>query len=114
MSASRGRSFFTVCGAVCGYALGYAAPTFARLPNLYYDPIAHRFLIGERPGPIPMGYLGQILWGLGASLLGAVLALVITSLPGREPGAQAYRLAAAWTMTAVGVVGAYFTWNNWP
>ena len=114
MKPDRGRPFFAACGAVCGYALGYAAPAFARLSSLYYDPLAHRFLFGPRPGPIPMGYLGQVLWGLCGGAIGATVAVALTSLSPREPDARAYTLTATWTLTAVGIVGAYFTWNNWP
>ena len=93
---------FAICGSVIGYALGYAMPAFSRVPNLYYDPLAHRFLFGQRPGPLPMGYLGQVLWGIGGALvLGSgtwgLTALARTDADGS--GDRASRLTSMWTIT---------------
>lgn len=111
-SPPSGRAVFVLCAAAIGYPLGYALPAFAQLPNLYYDPIARQYLFGARPGPLPMGYLGQVLYGVVA----AVLAGSVTALwsRGRPAGDSAIHLATSWTLAALLLVGAYFTWNNWP
>ena len=103
---------FALCAAAIFFALGYALPAFAQLPNLFYDPIARGFSFGARPGPLPMGYLGQILYGLVAGLTAGGVTLFAAR---RRPASdEAIRLATAWTLAALVLVGAYFTWNNWP
>jgi hypothetical protein len=105
------RAYFAACGALIGFAFGYALPVYAHLPNLHYDPLAHRFLIAAQAGRIPIGYYGQLLWGAG----GAAVAGAIGALLGRtRRGDQALLLAAAWTLSAIAIVGAWFAWNNWP
>jgi hypothetical protein len=107
------RAYLAGCAAIIGFALGYALPAFGRLANLYYDPIARRFLVGARPGPLPMGYLGQVLWGAGCALAGAGATWAVVGRR-RAPSESSLGLAAAWALTALVLVGAYFTWNNWP
>src|SRR5262249_55705520 len=74
----RARAYLAGCAAAIGYAIGYALPAFARLGNIYYDPIARRFLVGPWPGPIPMGYYGQVLWGFAGGLTAAGVTMVAT------------------------------------
>ena len=108
------RAYLAACAASVAFGLGYALPPFFHAPNLYYDPVARRFLLGARLGPLPMGYYGQVLWGLG---LGAGAGLAAWALCGRrrrEPSPATLTLATAWALTSFVVVGIYFTWNNWP
>ncbi|MSP58963.1 MAG: hypothetical protein EXR72_01250 [Myxococcales bacterium] len=105
------RAYLAACAAAVGFALGYALPVYAHLQNLYYDPIARQLLVGAWPGPVPMGYLGQILYGLGAALIAVGIIRVVVR---RAPSATVIALAGAWALTAIVLVGAYFTWNNWP
>ena len=106
-----GRAFLGSCAALIGYALFYALPVYARLPRPFYDPIARRWFIAAGSTPIPMGYLGQVTWGLGGALLFATIALLLARRP---PTARAFALGAAWTLTTIAIVLGYFTWNNWP
>ena len=108
------RAYFAGCVALIGFALFYALPVYARLPRIFYDPVAHRWAMAVTLGPIPMGYVGQCAWGVGGALLTAGLAHVVLSRRTAEPSAQTYGLFAAWTLTAIAIVLGYFTWNNWP
>jgi len=107
------RAYLAICGAMIGWALGYAIPGFAQVRSLYYDPLARRFLVGMRPGLLPMGYYGQILWGAAGAIAGLAIALAIGARR-RAPDDSTIGLAGAWALTALLLVGAYFTWNNWP
>lgn len=111
---ARSRVYLVGCAALIGYAIGYALPAYARLPSLYYDPLARRFLFGARPGPLPMGYLGQVIDGVLGGLVAASVVALATMRGRAEPGESSLGLAAAWALTALALVGAYFTWNNWP
>ena len=106
------RIYFVSCAALIGFALLYALPIYAHLPHHYYDPIAHHWLWTGSAGPIPMGYFGQILWGVTGALLAAGVASVVTRFL-RAASERAHLLWGAWALTAVIVVIGYFTWNNW-
>jgi hypothetical protein len=108
------RAYFVGCAALLGFALGYALPIYAHLPKPFYDPVARRWIMAVSLGPIPMGYVGQIVWGGGAALVASAIAWMTLSRSSREPSDSTYGLFAAWTLTALGIVAAYFTWNNWP
>lgn len=108
------RAYFIACGAVIGFALTYTLPIYAQLPHHFYDPVARRWQWARNLGPIPMGYVGQIVWGIAGALVAAGVAGLIVSRRTREPSERAYGLWAAWALTALAIVGAYFTWNNWP
>ncbi len=125
MSGRRGLSL--TCAAVIGWALGYALPVYGRLPNLFYDPQHRAWFVGARTGPVPMGYYGQLLFALCGAGLGVAVARLFawrdrpgagssaaTSGSGDGSGPGVAGLWAAWMLTAVAVVGAFFTWNNWP
>lgn len=108
------RVFFSACAALIGYVIGYALPIYARLPRAFYDPIGRQWHWARGLGPIPMGYVGQILWGVAAALGCAGLAWLATSRRSREPEERSFTLWTAWALTALAIVIGYFTWNNWP
>lgn len=110
-AAAPGRAFVSCCAGLIGYAIFYALPNYAQLPRPFYDPLARRWLIMATAGPIPMGYLGQILWATVGALVSAAVA---SRLARRPPSARAFVLGAAWTLTMLAIVLGYFTWNNWP
>lgn len=105
-------AYVALCAALIGWGLGYALPAYARLPSLFYDPQPGRWVLGARPGPIAMGYYGQILYGLAGALLAAPLGALVGRRRGLAPGDAG--LLAAWTLAVLALVGAWFTWNNWP
>jgi hypothetical protein len=105
------RVFFACCAGLIGFALAYTLPIYARLPRPFYDPLARRWFIAASSTPIPMGYVGQIVWGLVGALVCAGAAWAIARKP---PSPRAFALGAAWTLTAIAIVLGYFTWNNWP
>jgi hypothetical protein len=108
---SGARAYFAGTSALIGFAIAYALPIYARLPHAFYDPIARRWLWTRVAGPIPMGYVGQLEWGVAGAVLAGALAAALVR---REPSERAYGLFAAWALTAIAIVIGYFTWNNWP
>jgi hypothetical protein len=108
------RAYFVGCGALLGFVLAYVLPIYARLPKATYDPLLRRWAWAVSLGPIPMGYVGQCLWGLIGALVGAGVANVAIAGQRNEPSETVYGLFAAWVLTAIAIVGGYFTWNNWP
>lgn len=108
------RAYFAGCAALIGFALLYALPVYARLPRTFYDPVARSWHWTRGMGPIPMGYMGQVVWGIGGALLFAGAAGLITRRMKQTPSERAFGLWAAWALTALSIVIGYFTWNNWP
>lgn len=108
------RIYFISCAGLIGYALAYTMPSYAHLPHLFYDPSTRKWLFATNLGPIPMGYVGQAIWGVAGALIAGGIAGVITSRMRHEPSQQAWSLWGAWALTAFAIVMAYFAWNNWP
>jgi hypothetical protein len=108
------RAYFVGCAAIMGFALAYVLPLYAQLPHHFYDPMARRWVWASSLGPLPMGYVGQLAWGVGGAALTAALAGLTVTRMRREPSERAYALFAAWSLTALLVAVAYFTWQNWP
>jgi uncharacterized membrane protein YeaQ/YmgE (transglycosylase-associated protein family) len=108
------RVLYATCAGLVAFALCFALPIYARLPRAYYDPIGRRWFFADHATPIPMGYVGQILWGIAGALVAAALAMLLTARTRRAPSERAFVLGAAWTLTAIVIVLGYFTWNNWP
>jgi hypothetical protein len=108
------RVYFAGCAALIGFVLAYALPIYARLPSTFYDPVARRWQLAVKLGPIPMGYYGQILWGISGALVAGGASAALLARRSRAPSENAYALWAAWALTAVVIVLGYFTWNNWP
>ena len=104
------RPITRVALAVIGFCAAYLVPSYARAPNLFYDPLAHRWLFGASPGPIPLGYVGMCLYGIVGALVGAAIAQV---LPARL-SLRTVALLAAWTIAALWLTLAYFVWSLWP
>jgi len=107
-------AFFGVCGAVIGFAIMYTLPIYARLPRTFYDPVARRWFFAANSTPIPMGYVGQIIWGIAGALIAGGIAMMIGARMRSAPSDRAFALGSAWTLTAIVIVLGYFTWNNWP
>ncbi len=108
------RAFYATCAGLVGFVLLYTLPIYARLPRTYYDPVARRWFFAANATPIPMGYIGQIIWGIAGALVAAGVAMMIGSRKKRTPSERAFALGTAWTLTAIVIVLGYFTWNNWP
>jgi hypothetical protein len=111
---SAGRVYLAACAGLVGFAFAYALPIYAHLPRNYYDPLARRWFFAASATPIPMGYVGQIVWGVAGALVAAGVTMMVTSRKKGTPSDRAFVLGAAWALTALGIVIGYFTWNNWP
>ncbi len=114
-ATARSARYLALAAAAVGWALGYALPVYARLPNVFYDPARRRFFVARSGGALPMGYYGQLLFAAAAALLLGGLAFAASRR--RASGAisaRAIGLAAAWALTALALAFAWFTWNNWP
>ena len=109
-----GRVYLAACAAIIGFAFGYTLPIYAHLPRTFYDPVARRWFFAANSTPIPMGYVGQIVWGISLSLIAAGATMMITSRRSRALSDRAYALGGAWSLTAIAIIIGYFTWNNWP
>jgi hypothetical protein len=109
-----GRVFYAACAGLIGYALFYTLPIYARLPRTFYDPVTRRWFFAANSTPIPMGYVGQIVWGVAGALIGAGLAMALSSRKASPPSERAFVLGTGWTLTVIAIVIGYFTWNNWP
>lgn len=107
--------FASACAAaLIGWALGYGLPVYGHFSSLWYDPQRRAWLLGPRPGPVPMGYYGQLLWALGGAALGLLVFVLIDRLGVRRSPRPSASLPTAWALTALLLVGAWFSWNNWP
>jgi hypothetical protein len=109
-----GSAYIAGCAALIGFALAYALPVYAGLPRTFYDPVARRWQWSAALGAIPMGYFGQIAWGIAGALIAGGVAMTLLSRRRARPSERAYALWGAWALTAWIIVVAYFTWNNWP
>lgn len=108
-----GRWIAAAGGTVMGFSVGYALPTYARLPLLIYDPVARSWKWAAMAGGVPMGYYGMLLYGI----VGALVGFALSNLFFRRENALAGRwksLWSAWTLTLALLVMSYFAWGNWP
>ena len=113
----RGRVYYAACAALVGFALTYTLPIYAHVPHTYYDPVARRWFFAANATPLPMGYIGQIIWGIAGALIAAGVTMMVTARRRSStegPSERGAALGAAWALTAVAIVIGYFTWNNWP
>lgn len=111
------RAYLLGAGAVIGFALAYALPIVAEWPLAIYEPLAHRFSLGLPAGGVTLGYFGQVLWGLFGGLCGGLIGAGMglgAAWRGKPLTETTSILAAAWALTALLLVGVYFTWLNWP
>ena len=106
------REVFRAGAAVIGFVLAYALPPYAKLPNLFYDPVGRRFFVSATAGAVPMSYYGLLIYGSVGAAIGFLLA---TAAVRRDTvGESVHLLWPAWVATSVLIVMAYFAWGNWP
>ena len=113
-SGDGSRAAVVAAAALIGFALAYAVPVVLGSSNLVYDPLARRFLVAARPAALLMGYYGQLLHGLVGALALGLLAGLVVARRRRPPAPATTSLLSAWALTLLALVGAYFTWQNWP
>jgi hypothetical protein len=109
------RVYVAACAGVVGACLTYGLVDYARLPRLVHYQAEHELRLEARAyGAAPGGYVGLWVWALAAGVVAAALATAFMRARRQPLGEGALGLWLAWAMTAFGLVGAYFTWNNWP
>ena len=110
MSEPNERHVIRVSLTLIGFCLADVLPSYAQVPNLFYDPLARRWLFGPSPGPIPLGYLGTVAYGVVGACAGFVASLAIR----HTPSPRTFGLFGAWALSALWLSVAYFTWSLWP
>jgi hypothetical protein len=101
--------------AVIGWVLAYALADWAGWPRLTYFPYERDWqLVSGAAGPVPITYVGMVLWGVGGSLCGAAIAALACRLWRRPLPPRVLPLLGLWAVTAFLYGGTYFMWNLWP
>lgn len=109
------RVYLSVCCAVIGFCLAYVLCDYSLWPRLTYFPYERDFAwVSEPPGPLPMMYLGTVLWGVSGAAVGALLGLLGTGFARRELGERWLILAGGWALATFAYAGLYYTWGLWP
>jgi hypothetical protein len=102
------------CAGVIAYMLAYVATDYAALPHLYYRPHQRDWQLAGRLSGLPAGYVGLWLWATLAGLAAGGLTHVGLRWRRAPVSDRALALWLAWTVTAVVLALAYYTWHNWP
>jgi hypothetical protein len=110
---NRARVYLGTAAGLIGFSLFYTLPIYARLPRTFYDPVARRWFFAAGATPIPMGYVGQLIWAVAGALMAAGATMMVAGRK-QDAGERACILGAAWALSALVIMVGYFTWNNWP
>ncbi len=109
------RAFVIAMCAIIAGAFAYAACDWGHWPKLHYLILAERFTFDAPSSPsTAIGYLGNVAWGLGGALCGALVGAVLSKLVPRPWSDRAMHLVGAWALTAIILAGGYYTWSLWP
>ena len=109
------RVYVAACSGVIGFCLGYVLCDFGAWPRLTYFPYEGQWsLVAGPPGPIPMAYVGTIVWGLAGSALAAAAAYGACRMLRRPISDRWLHLWGAWALASFFYGGLYYTWNLWP
>jgi len=109
------RIFVTACAGVIGYVLAYVLSDFGQWPKLTYFPLEGEWQWKETPGgPLPMPYVGMVLWGLVGGAAATVVATLATRARSKPVADTMLRLWGAWALSAFAFGALYFLWNLWP
>jgi hypothetical protein len=106
------RAYTIAMCALIGAAFAYSACEWARWPRLTYFPVTGDWaVVPPTATSITITYLGVVLWGLGGLAVGALVGAGLTRVIKTE---RFNALLGAWAITAILLVGAYYTWSVWP
>ncbi len=108
------RAYVIATCAIIAAVFAYAACDWARWPRLTYLPVTGEWTLSAPAGAVAVTYLGVVLWGLGGLCVGAIIGAAICRIWNKPLGDRMISLLGAWAITAVLLVGAYYTWSMWP
>jgi hypothetical protein len=108
------RAYAIATCALIGAAFAYAACDWAQWPRLTYLPVQGAWTISAHPTGIAITYIGVVAWGLGGLCIGAILGATLCRIYRRPLSTRLTQLLGAWSITAILLVGAYYTWSVWP
>ena len=107
------RAYVIAMCAIIGGAFAYAACDWGRWPRLTYLPLAENVTFGSTTS-ISVTYLGNVAWGFGGAICGALVGAILVRLVPRTWPDRALHLFGAWAITAILLAGGYYTWSLWP
>jgi len=108
------RVYFAASAWVIGFAGAYCAAQWGEWPKLTYFPLARKWEFWEMPpSPLPMPYIGLVLWGVGGGLVAAAMIWIVSGRISKRSDRE-IRLVSAWTLSAFAFSGLFYTWNLWP
>jgi hypothetical protein len=109
------RVYLAACCAVLGFAIGYAMCEYAGWPRVLYDAVRREVYLGRPPtARQAVSYWGLLLYGAAGALVAGGAGWGFGAVARRPMSDRWVRLIGAWTLTAVVLVGAFFTWSLWP
>jgi hypothetical protein len=108
------RVLVAVSIATIGFALTYGLVDYARWPHLHHLQRERRFVWARTLFGEPSGYVGLWLWAIVVGGVAFAAAWLVLGRFRRPLGPRGEALWLSWALTAVALVGGYFTWNNWP
>jgi hypothetical protein len=108
------RAYAIATCALIGAALAYALCDWAQWPRLSYLPVRGTWTMHPPGGAIAITYFGNVAWGIGGAACGALIGGGVVAIVKRPLPERALQLLGAWSITAILLVGAYFTWTVWP
>jgi hypothetical protein len=108
------RAYVIATCAIIGGAFAYAASAWGDWPRLRYVPLTGELTFSSSVPPTAIVYLGLVLWGLGGTLVGALVGAVLVRIFPRPWTDRTFHLFGAWAITAILLAGGYYTWSLWP
>jgi hypothetical protein len=108
------RAFVIATCALIGAAFAYAACDWGHWPRLTYMPVRGEWAMRAASGAVSMTYLGIVAWGVGGAAVGALAGAAVCAVARKPLPDRLLLLLGAWAVTAILLVGGYFTWSLWP
>ncbi len=102
--------YFAWCISVVAASVAFVVPAFTAVRIFWYYPLRHAWAFETHPSAFAVDWYGRSVWALAAG--GIAFALASFVLPRlRKPSARAYRLWAAWALTATVLAIAVYSYQ---